>query len=457
MSEPLRPLTGGAVMGAASRISVALTGAATTVVIARALGAEGTGAFSIALTILYVLMAFTTLGVEHGIAYYVSARQWGPADAFRRALRFAAQVGVAGALAGVLARVAFPAAFGGLTVAECAAAAAALPFALTWFYGSYVALADDHYEGYVLPPALQSAALLILAVPLILAFDIPGAVAALAASHVLAATATIVFSHRRLSRGRDRAPEPGQLRRALVFGIKGYAGNALQSLNYRVDFFVLSAVAGTAVLGHYAVAVAVTSVLWLMPQALSDVVFPRVAALSAATGEDAEAHRDFIEAKSVRHATLASGVAAVVLAVALVTLVVPIYGPDFSDSVVLGLIRLPGVALIGVGATLSSIIIGRGRPEYGLYNALISTPITMVLYATLIPWLEATGAALASSLSFAISFLVAAFFFRRATGTSVTGRLVPTRSELADYRMLWPKLREYAAGLRRRGAGRGTV
>jgi O-antigen/teichoic acid export membrane protein len=443
-------------MGAASRISVALTGAATTVVIARALGADGTGAFSIALTILYVLMAFTTLGVEHGIAYYVSAGKWGPANAFRTSLRFAVQVGVAGAVGGVLARLAFPDAFGGLTVAECAAASAALPFALTWFYGSYVALADDHYEGYVLPPALQSASLLILAVPLILTFDIPGAVAALAASHALAATATIVFSRRRLTRGRDRTAEPGQLRRALVFGVKGYAGNALQALNYRVDFFVLSAVAGTAALGHYAVAVAVTSVLWLMPQALSDVVFPRVAALSAA-GEDAEAHRDFIETKSVRHASLASGVGAAVLAVALVTLVVPIYGSDFSDSVVLGLIRLPGVALIGVGATLSSIIIGRGRPVYGLYNALITTPVTMVLYATLIPALDATGAALASSLSFTIAFLVAAFFYRRATGASVLPRLVPTRSELDDYRMLWPKLREYAAALRQRVAGRGAA
>jgi O-antigen/teichoic acid export membrane protein len=450
MSESRRPLTGGAVMGAASRVSVALTGATTTVVIARALGADGAGAFSIALTILYVLMAFTTLGVEHGIAYYVSGGRWGPGEAFRTSLRFATLVGVAGALVGILARVAIPGAFGGLSVAECAAASAALPFALTWFYGSYVALADDHYEGYVLPPALQSAALLVLAVPLIIAFDLAGAIAALPASHVLAAIATVAWSRR--WRNRAQRAEPGQLRRALVFGVKGYAGNALQSLNYRADFFILSAVTTTAVVGQYAVAVAVTTVLWLLPQALSDVVFPRVAALSAAGDEDAEAHRDFVEAKSVRHASLASGVGAVVLAVALLTLVVPIYGPEFQDSIVLGLIRLPGVALIGVGATLSSTIIGRGRPEYGLYNALITTPVTMVLYATLIPWLDATGAALASSLSFAIAFLVAAFFYRRATGAGVLGRMIPTRSELDDYRMLWPKLRGYAASLRARRA-----
>ena len=41
--------------------------------------------------------------------------------------------------------------------APTAVAAGALPFALSAFYGSYVALATDHYEAYVLPPAFQLA------------------------------------------------------------------------------------------------------------------------------------------------------------------------------------------------------------------------------------------------------------------------------------------------------------
>jgi O-antigen/teichoic acid export membrane protein len=434
-------------MGAASRVSVAVTGAVTTIFIARVLGDEGAGAFSIALTIVYVLTVFTTFGVEHGVAYHVSGGKWAAADAFRTALRFAAAVGVAGALVGVLARLVLPDAFGGLSVAECAVSAAALPFALAWFYGSYVALADDHYEGYVLPPALQSAALLVLGIPLMLVFDVPGAVVALLASHVLAATATVVWGRRRFGRG-AKAPE-GMLRRSLVFGVKSYSGNALQVLNYRVDFFILSAVAGSAVLGHYAVAVAVTTVLWLLPQALSDVVFPRVAALSADEGEEAAVHRAFVETKSLRHATLASSVSAVALAVGLVLFVVPVYGPDFRDSIDLGLIRLPGVALAGIAATMSATIVGRGRPEYALYIALIATPLTMVMYAVLIPWLEATGAALATSLSFAIYFVLAYVFYRRVTGARVARRLLPTRSELDDYRTLWPKIRAWAQGLRR--------
>jgi O-antigen/teichoic acid export membrane protein len=438
MSEAPRPLTGGAVMGAAGRASVAVTGAATTILVARLLGADGAGAFAIALTIVYVLVVLCTLGVEHGIAYHVSAGRWRPADAFRTSQLFAIAVGAAGALAGVTARLALPSAFGGLSVAECALAAAALPFALAWYYASFVALADDHYEGYVLPPAVQSIALMVLAVALAIPLGIAGAVVALLASHVLTAAAT----YARGPRGGARAA--GKLGQALAFGVKSYAAVALQVLNYRVDFFILSAVATAAALGHYAVAVAVTTVLWLLPHALADVLFPRVAALSAA---DEAAHRDFVEAKSLRHTALAVAISGLAVAFALVFLVTPIYGPDFDKATELGLIRLPGVALIGLSGTLAASIAGRGHPEYGLYTTLIVTPVTLALYVVLIPRYEAPGAALASSLSFTATFVAMAIFYRRATGHGVLGRLLPTHSEFDDYRMLWPKIREWVAAI----------
>ncbi len=449
-----RPMTGGAAMGAASRISVAVTGALTTIIIARLLGPSGTGGFAVALTIVYVLVVLTTFGVEHGVAYYVSGGGWGARHAFKVVMEFAPVVGVIGALLGVAARVLFPAPFGSLSVLECALAAFALPFALAWFYGSYVALADDHYEGFVLPPAVQSAAGLVFVVALAIPFGLIGAITALLISHVIAATVTFLWGRRRLSRREDGPQQPGQLRRALRFGVKGYAGNALQVLNYRVDVLILSAVAAASVVGYYSVAVGVTTVLWLLPQALSDVLFPRVAALSASEHRSAEEQRDFVEAKSLRHTTIIVTVGAVVLAIAMVLLIVPIYGPGFQKAIPVGLIRLPGVALIGIGGILSAIIIGRGRPEYGLYSALVSTPLTMVLYFLMIPRWDAIGAAVATTISFTLNFVLAVFFYHRTTGRSAVRLMVPTRSELDDYRRLWPQVREWgAARLGRTGGG----
>ncbi len=430
-------------MGAVSRFSVAVTGAATTIGVARMLGPDGTGGFAIALTIIFVLMVLTTLGVEHGVAYYVGRGSWAPRRAFATVFRIAALTGTIGALITVLVRVLAPQPFADLTVTEVALAAGALPFALGWFYGSFVALADNHYEGFVLPPALQSGVGLLLVIGLAIPFGLTGAIAGLLLSHIAAGAGTFVLGGRKLTETASTADAPNQLRDALRFGVKGYAANALQALNYRVDVFILAAIAGADTVGHYSVALGATAALWLLPQALSDVLFPRVAALNASDHDDAEAHEAFVIGKSLRHTALIVVVGATVLAVALWQLIVPIYGEDFRPAIELSLILIPGVGLLGIAGVLSAVIIGRGRPMYGLYIALISTPLTMLAYALLIPPFEATGAALATALSFTTNFVLAAYFFRRVTGLRVLPLLVPTRSEFQDYRGLPPQIRAW--------------
>jgi O-antigen/teichoic acid export membrane protein len=444
---PLRPMTGGAVMGAASRLTVALTGALTTIFVARMLGPEGTGGYAIAQTLVLMLMVVCALGIEHGIAYYVASGRWDPRDALRVSLRVALLSGAAGAGLCVLARLAVPSAFGGLSVASTAIAALALPFALTWFYVSFVGLAIDRYEAYVLPPALQSGLALVLVVVLVLVADLPGAIVGMTAAHVLVALATMLWARRRLPRRGDRPGEPGRLRRALSFGARGYGANALALLSARVDLLILSAVTSAAAAGHYAIAIAVTGVVGLVPSALGDVLFPRIAALSA-TGDD-EA-RAFFEAKSLRHTVLLVLLALPILTVPLLVLVVPIYGAAFRPAIDLALILLPGVALVGVAGVLTATIAGRGKPEYGLYTALIVTPLTLAAYALLIPALDAEGAALAKSLSYLLSFALTVFFYRRVTGSAGLAQFVPTRAELRELGAVVPQLREWLGNLRRR-------
>lgn len=441
LPSPARPLTGGAVMSATSRVTVAVTGALTTVFVARLLGPEGAGGFAIALTLVLLLTTVASLGVEHGIAYYVSSARWGARDALRVVWRLAAVVGVLVALAGLGLRLLVPSAFGGLSPASTAVVVGAMPFALMWFYGSFVALAVDRYEIFALPPALQSGSAMVLAVVLGLAAGLPGAVLALAVSHLLAAVAVVLWA-RRAPRGAGDG-HPRQLRRSVSFGLKGYAANALQFLNHRFDLFIVSAAVGAAAVGQLAVAIAVTSVLLLLPQALSDVLFPRVAALSAGRGAHDRASRAFVEAKGMRHAVMVITAGVVVLAGALLVLVVPVFGEEFRPAIGLGLILLPGVALIGIGQILSATIVGRGRPIYSLYSALIVTPLTIGLYIWLVPALGAQGAALAKTASYTLSFALALFFYRRVTGAAPLRLFVPTREELADLRALAPAIRTW--------------
>lgn len=435
-------------MAAASRVLVAATGAITTIVIARVLGPAGSGTYFLAQSMVLLLTVAVALGVPQGVAYYVSSGAWEARRACRAAVLTALVTGVIGAGLGMIVRLVVPSAFADLSLWMTAVVVAGLPFALIWSYVSSIALAIDSFEAYVIPPAAQSVLALFLALPGSLAFGIEGGIVGLTLSGVLVAVGCVVWAHRRLPpvAGGDEGRQ--MIRHAIRFGAKGYAAVALQQVNYRLDLFVLSAVASAAAVGQYSVAYAVTAVLLLLPLALSEVVFPRVARLSAHAGADAEAHREMVELKSLRHVTLAVTVMALILAAALAFLVVPVYGQRFRPAIDLGLILLPGVALVGISGVLAATIVGRGRPAYSLYVAIVTTPMTVALYAGLIPWLHATGAALASTVSYAATFGLSCFYYRRLTGRAVLRALVPTRDEARDLIALPGAVVAWARGVR---------
>jgi O-antigen/teichoic acid export membrane protein len=427
-------------MSAASRVVVAVTGAIATVVVARMLGPSGAGGYAVAQSLIALLAVATTLGVEHGIAYYVSSGRWAARSARRAAQRVALVSGVVGAGLGVLARLIVPSAFGGLSVATTAVAAAALPFVLSWFYFTYIALAIDRYEAYALAPATQSVVALVLIAVLGALFGLSGVVVAVTLGHVAAALAVAVIARRTFSRRgvEDAEPpaEPGALRRAIRFGIKGYASNALQFVNYRLDVFILAGVASAAAVGRYAVAISITSIVLLLPRALADVLFPRVAALSARADGSGEEARARVETKSLRHLVVVVLASSAVVALVLLVLVVPVYGAAFRPAVELGLILLPGTALVGLSGMLASSIVGRGHPGGSLVITAVTTPVTIALYAVLIPPFHAVGAALASSVSYGLAFVLSVMVYRHVGGERVLSRLMPTRSELEDYRAI---------------------
>jgi O-antigen/teichoic acid export membrane protein len=436
-------MTGGAVLSAGSRVTVAATGAATTIAAVHVLGPARFGAFAIAQTLIAVLLVLTTLGIDHGIVYFVSSGRWRAADAFASSQRLALVTGTLGAAAGLIARWVLPGAFHGLSFLETAVAAGALPFVLSWFYGSYVALATDRYEGYVLPPAIQSVLALVLVITLAALYGLAGAVVGFVLAHVITALVRLLAGRRTFaSERRGASHAPGQLRRAASFGIRGYAANALQAVNYRADMFILNATAAGVAVGHYSVAVSVTSVMTLLPASLSDVLFPRVAALSARADGDGAAALRFAETKAIRHAVLLTMLTVAALAAALVLLVKPVYGAAFAQSTQLGLILLPGMAALAISNPFAGAIVGRGRPGAMLINAAIITPVTVVCFVLLIPSLHATGAALASSISYSATLALTLVWYRRLTGVNPLRMMLPTRSELADYAALAARVRD---------------
>jgi O-antigen/teichoic acid export membrane protein len=430
-----RPLASGAALAAMSRIAVMVAGVTTTLVLTRTLGSRGWGDYVVAQSVAAILLTVSTLGVEHGVMFFVSSGRWSPRAALGSALRLGFIASIVAVSVAVAVRVLVPAAFGNLPIWLTAVAAASLPFALAWLYVSSVALAVERYELAMVLPVVQAVLVLAFTICGSLVFGRTGAVVGMALGTGIVGIAAVEWGSRNFV---ARATEEGSLlRQAVAFGIKGYAANALQTLNYRVDFFILSAVASTATVGVYGLAVAIASLLWLLPGALSDVLFPRVARL---TGSADDTTRDIVESKSLRLAMLAALIGAVALGVGAKLLITPVFGESFNKAANLVLILLPGAAAVGVSSVLSAAVVGRGRPAYSLVGALLSTPITLVMYATLIPAFGATGAALASTISYLFSFVLVGTFYRRVSGRGIRSWAIVTRDEVADLRALFSRV-----------------
>jgi O-antigen/teichoic acid export membrane protein len=231
------------------------------------------------------------------------------------------------------------------------------------------------------------------------------------------------------------ADTSGSLGRAVRFGLQSWGANLLQQINYRFDVLILGAFAATSDVGVYSVALTLTATAWVLPQGLQTVLFPRVASHDEATlaGDMTVEESDAGLAKAIRHGVLLTLPAGLLIGLLLLIGVPLLYGPKFHETIWLGFILLPGTLILGVAKILTSAIVGRGFPRYTLYTGAISVPITLALYFGLIPPFHAWGAAIASSISYALTSLVVLLYFRRVTAVGLRDAFVPRAEDIADY------------------------
>ena len=434
-----RHLAAGASLNVVAQLATVAAAGVTSVAIARLLGPSGTGTLALAVTLITLATTLFSLGLRAGIIYRVSGGSWAPGDAVRAAQLAALVLGVAGALVG-LGFYALTAGtlLAGVTPAMAVVTFAALPFALAWLFLGSVALSLERYETYGAILVAQPVAALALSVGLAAAFGALGAIIGLAASHVVGAVAALLL----VRRGAGRQPHaasargsPGELRSALGFGVQAWGSEVLQNLNYRLDLLVLNAFALRADVGVYSVALTITGFAWILPSALQTVLFPRTARLDSggATPAGGRSEVELAAARGTRHSVLLLAPTALVLVLALVVVVPLLYGPEFHRTVELGLILVPGTLALGMARVLVAVTSGRGRPIYTLYGRLIDVPVTVALYLLLIPASGATGAAIASTISYALTGVISLLFFRRVVHLPLRELFLPTREDLREY------------------------
>jgi O-antigen/teichoic acid export membrane protein len=447
-----RHLAGGAAISVIAQAAPLISGAVLSVVLARTIGPSGNGDYALLGTVLGITTLVMWLGLPAGLTYEVSRGAWSVRRALRVSYALALVLGIVASAAGfIFYLLTRHTVFVGVSTGVAVVVFASAPFFMQYQSASAIALGSDAYEIFGGLEVTHAAVILSVGAALAIPFGLAGAAVGLAGSGVVTAFVGWRGLHRRAPLLAD-TPDNVVLRRAFKFGTQSWVAVLLQQVNYRFDLIILGAFAATADVGIYSVALTITGIAWVLPQALQTVVFPRTASLdaAAATGTMAHQQADESAARAARHTVLLLAPAAVVVTLLLAVAVPLLYGRDFHDSFALGMIMLPGVLALGLGKVLMSIVIGRGYPRYALYSGLVTVPITLGLYFGLIPALGMWGAAIGSAISYSLTTVTIMVAFRHVTRIPLRNALVPGGEDLGDYRQAAGVLREWLRAQRHR-------
>jgi O-antigen/teichoic acid export membrane protein len=318
-------------------------------------------------------------------------------------------------------------------LAMAASLMAALPFALAWWIVPAVPLARERFEAYALLTFSAPLSVVLLCPICALAAGKTGAVIGFAAGWALGGVIATVWASRFARRAEARDGPEHSVREAGGFGARAWVNDLFQLVNLRPDLFILTAYYGVADTGVYAVTVSITSLVWIVSQPLASIVLPRNAMVAAASDPGlTPVIPPARQGAAVRHAVLISAAAAIAV-VPILALAPLVWGPGFGRTLSLGLILLPGVALLGVGRVMVAAFTGEGAANEALFVGLVSFPLTFIAFLLVIPDHGSTGAAIVSCCSYVVASLLAAYLFLRAPGHSPRTALIPRAADLRDY------------------------
>jgi O-antigen/teichoic acid export membrane protein len=221
---------------------------------------------------------------------------------------------------------------------------------------------------------------------------------------------------------------------SIGFGVQAHAGRMMKAVNYRLDQWLLGAIAGPRELGLYSVAVAWSEALFYLPEALGMVLRP-----DAVRATPREAARQ--TAVVFRIAILATVPIGLVMILAAPFLCVTLLGDEFGDSVAQLRVLVPGALGMVALKLLANVLTAQRKPMLANVAIAIAFATTIALDLLLIPDHGGLGAAVASTVAYLAGGLAVAVIFVRALDTRLAD-LVP---RLSDLRRVSLRLRSSAS------------
>jgi len=383
----------------------------TSILLARLLGVEGKGAYTL-LTVVPWLVTFIMLGgLNTSQSYLLSGGKARLSSVVR--LCTLSMLVITPIAVWIYLRLVVPQVMESLPEHLVVLSCILVPLVLCRYFVLSILLGFEKVIRFNLVYFYTSLAILLLVVVLVagLGYGLDGALAGFIAAQTLVIPLG-AFWIRRISRAETRARSRERfegwsfLKKSLSYGLKGHPAGVLVTFNQRFDIFLLGALAGPAQVGLYAVAVAVAETIWHISMSVHLNLFPRVAAEGAQEGASRLP-------RACRMTFLLSAALALVLLLFGKVAIGILFGSSFLPAYAAMAALLPGVLAVSVSNVFESFFAGIDRRHYQSIAVGCAFPLGLGLGLWLIPLCGALGAGLASTASYVLQMAISIALFNR--------------------------------------------
>ena len=199
-------------------------------------------------------------------------------------------------------------------------------------------------------------------------------------------------------------------KKTYVYAFKNYVGQTAEFLIYKCDIYLISFFLTKSSLGIYIIAVNIVERLWVISESVSMVLFAKLA------NTKDEQRRDYLSSFTLRVNFLMSLIGGLIVLLTIQLFVKLFFGTEYLQSAIYTMILLPGVILQSVSMMMKKILEARGYPGANAIASTICLVLNIVLNIILIPRYEVAGAAVATSITYVIYFFIQASSLKRKFG-----------------------------------------
>ena len=227
------------------------------------------------------------------------------------------------------------------------------------------------------------------------------------------------------------------LKEMFGYGTVMQLSNIVDTINKRLNLFVLQGNSTPSTAGVYGTGAQVTEGVKIIGNSIGLVQF------SALSNTDDQERANLLTLRFIKISVMLTLVAMIVVSLLPTSLFEWLFSKEFSGIRSVIILMAPGIVFFSAHNILANYFQGTGMPKYNLYASIIGLAITLPSVYILIPRLGIAGAAISTSITFAAIFVYQWIVFHRLTGIKLS-QLILNRDD-------WEWVKEEIMGIFKKG------